>query len=163
MRARLHQAWQARNPGERVVIVLLMLLLCAAAYLLLAQAGYGSRQRLQAGVVSLRLQAATIVQQAAELERLRATPAAPASATDLRTLVEAHAVAAGLAQALLRIEATDANRVVVAFGAVGFADWLRWVDSLGAQQVLVESCRIEALATPGSVSVTATLQRAAGP
>lgn len=163
MRAFLRQAWDARKAGQRDIILLLTLLLGAAAYLLLVQAGYAAHQRLQSGVASLRSQAAGVVQQAAELDRLRATPAAPASATDLRTLVEAHAGAAGLAHALLRVEARDAHRVVVVFGAIGFADWLQWVDGLGAQRVLVETCQIDALSAPGSVSVTATLLRAAGP
>ena len=45
------------------------------------------------------------------------------------------------------------------FGAVAFADWLNWVASLTSQQVRLDACRIEALSTPGLVSVTATLVR----
>jgi general secretion pathway protein M len=58
------------------------------------------------------------------------------------------------------MDVQDANRVVVAFGAVAFADWLGWVASLGSQQVRLSACRIEALPEPGMVGVTATLQRA---
>ena len=163
MRARLRQAWAARTAGERAILMMLAMVLGAAVYLMLALSGHAAHRRLQAGLASLQVQAAAVLQQAAEVDRLRATPPPPASATDLRTLVEAHAGAAGLARALLRIEATDANRVVVVFGAVDFGDWLRWVDSLGAQRVLVEACRIEALPAAGSVSVTATLARAGGP
>jgi general secretion pathway protein M len=51
--------------------------------------------------------------------------------------------------------------VVVVFGAVPFADWLNLVVGLKSQQVRLDTCRIEALATsPGLVSVTATLVRA---
>ncbi|MGH8864757.1 MAG: type II secretion system protein GspM, partial [Burkholderiales bacterium] len=91
---------------------------------------------------------------------LRAAPAASVSQTDLRTLVQAQAGVAGLSRALVRIDAPDANQVVVVFGAVAFADWLNWVASLKSQQVRLDACRVEALSTPGLVSVTATLVRA---
>ena len=58
---------------------------------------------------------------------MRAAPAAPAPQTDLRTQVQAQAGAAGLARALLRIDAPDADQVQVVFGSVAFADWLAWV------------------------------------
>ena len=48
----------------------------------------------------------------------------------------------------------------LAFGAVSFADWLGWVAALQAQQLRLESARVEALSAPGMVSVTATLGRA---
>jgi len=67
---------------------------------------------------------------------------------------------AGLARALVRIDALDNDQVVVVFGAVAFADWLNWVAGLKAQHVRLAACRIEALSTPGLVSVTATLVRA---
>jgi type II secretory pathway component PulM len=47
----------------------------------------------------------------------------------------------------------------VTFGAVAFAAWLAWVERLQSQQVRVDACRIEALATPGLVSAAATLVR----
>jgi type II secretory pathway component PulM len=42
---------------------------------------------------------------------------------------------------------------------VSFVDWLAWLATLQAQQVRVEAARVEALAAPGMVSVTATLTR----
>ena len=54
----------------------------------------------------------------------------------------------------------DADQVVAVFGAVAFADWLNWISTLKSQQVRLDTCRIEALSTPGLVSVTATLVRA---
>jgi len=65
-----------------------------------------------------------------------------------------------LSGALVRIDAPDANQVVVVFGAVAFADWLNWIAGLRSQHVRLDTCRIEALSTPGMVSVTATLVRA---
>jgi type II secretory pathway component PulM len=61
---------------------------------------------------------------------------------------------------LQRIDARDADHVEVAFGSVPFADWLAWVASLQAQRIRLDTSRIEALKTPGLVSVTATFARA---
>ena len=65
-----------------------------------------------------------------------------------------------MARALVRIDAQDADQVVAVFGAVAFADWLSWIAGLKLQQVRLDACRIEALSTPGLVSITATLVRA---
>jgi type II secretory pathway component PulM len=149
-----------RAPRERAVIALLAVLFGIALYGWLVQSAGRARAHLRTSVAMLRMQVAGVEQQATELERLRAAPAISASQTDLRTLVQAQAGAAGLARALGRIDAPDADQVVVAFGAVAFADWLNWIAGLTSQQVRVDACRIEALSTPGLVSVTATLVRA---
>ena len=156
----MHKAWRSRAPRERAVIAVLAVLLGFALYAWLLQSATRARTQLRTSVAMLQTQAAGVEQQAAEYERLRAAPALTASKTDLRTLVQAQAGAAGLARALGRIDAQNADQVVVAFGAVPFADWLGWIASLQAQQIRVEACRIEALATAGLVSVTATLARA---
>jgi general secretion pathway protein M len=114
---------------------------------------------LGASVTTLRVQAALLEQQAIEYGRLRAAPAATASPTDLRTLVQTRVGDAGLSRALVRIDVMDASQVKVVFGALPFADWLAWVASLQAQQVRLDASRIEALSAPGLVSVTATFTR----
>jgi general secretion pathway protein M len=162
MKAKLRTLWQSRAPRERVVIAVLAVLAGVASYVWLVQAADRAHTRLRASVPALRAQAARLERQAGDLERLRSAPPAAASKTDLRTLVQAQAGAAGLARALVRIDAPDANQVVVVFGAVAFADWLNWVAGLTAQQVRVDVCRVEALSTPGLVSVTATLVRSTG-
>ena len=162
MNAKLRALWQSRAPRERVVIAVLAVLAGVASYVWLVQAADRAHTRLRASVPSLRAQAARLEQQAGDLERLRSAPPAAASKTDLRTLVQAQAGAAGLSRALVRIDAPDANQVVVVFGAVAFADWLNWVAGLTAQQVRLDVCRVEALSTPGLVSVTATLVRSTG-
>ncbi|HEV8645556.1 MAG TPA: type II secretion system protein M [Burkholderiales bacterium] len=159
MNATLHRLWQSRAPRERVVIAVLAVLAGAASYVWLVQSANQAHTRLRASVPALRAQAARLEQQAAELERLRSAPPASVSQTDLRTLVQAQAGAAGLSRGLVRIDAPDANQVVVVFGTVAFADWLNWVASLKSQQVRLDACRIEALSSPGLVSVTATLVR----
>jgi type II secretory pathway component PulM len=91
---------------------------------------------------------------------VRALPAPPASKTDLRTLVQARIEVAGLARALVRIDAPDSSQVQVVFGAVSFADWLALVANLQAEHIRLDTSRIEALSTTGMVGVTATLTRA---
>lgn len=160
MRAQLRKAWESRSPRQRAIIAALAAVLGAALYVWLVQSAGQARARLHASVTTLRTQAARLDQQALEYGRLRAAPAATASPTDLRTLVQARVGDAGLARALVRIDAPDASQVTVVFGALPFADWLAWIASLQAQQVRLDACRIEALSTPGQVSVTATLVRA---
>lgn len=160
MRAQLLKFLESRAPRERVLLAVMAAILGVALYLGLVQSAGRARAQLTKTVTTLRAQAARMEQQAAELERLRATPPATASPTDLRALVQDQADQAGLARALTRIDAQDANQVQVVFGAVPFADWLDWVAGLQSQQVHLDAGRIEALSTPGMVSVTATFVRA---
>lgn len=159
MRARLRKLWESRAPHERTVAIILTVVLVAVLYLWLVQSADHARERLTTSVTTLRAQNVHLEQQAAEYRRLRAMPPPSASQTDLRTLVQAQASAAGLSRALVKIDAPDANQVQVVFGAVAFADWLAWISNLQSQQVRLDTCRIEALSTPGLVSVAATLMR----
>jgi len=160
MKAQLRKAWESRAPRERAVIVALAALLGVVLYVWLVQSAGQARVQLRASVTTLRAQATRLDLQAIEYGRLRIAPAISVSPTDLRTLVQARVDDAGLARALVRIDATDADQVVVVFGAVAFADWLNWIAGLQSQQVRLDACRVEVLSTPGLVSVTATLVRA---
>lgn len=159
MRARLQQLWQARAPRERVVVAALASAIAVLLYLWLVQSAGSARVRLASSVSALQAQAGRLDRDAVELQRLRALPPTQAAQGDLRSLVQAQTGAAGLSRALLKIDAPDANQVQVGFGAVAFADWLAWVANLQAQHVRLDACRIEALSTPGLISVTATLIR----
>ncbi|MEO8717065.1 MAG: type II secretion system protein GspM [Burkholderiales bacterium] len=159
MKAALRTAWASRAPRERLVIAVLAAVLVAARDAALVVAADRARAQLGVRVAALRTQSALLEQRAAEYQRLRSTTAPSASATDLRTLIRERVDAARLSGALTLLEAPDAEHVRVAFGAMAFADWLDWVAALQAQQVRLESARIEALAAPGLVSVTATFAR----
>lgn len=159
MKAALRRAWESRAPRERMVIAVLAAVLGAASYLWLLHAADRGRGQLSASVAALRTQAVLLDQQAAEFERLRATPAPPAAPADLRTLVQARTDAARLSGTLTRIDAPDADHVRVTFGALSFVDWLGLIAALEAQHVRLEAARIEALAAPGLVSITATFTR----
>jgi general secretion pathway protein M len=160
MRARLRKLWESRSPRDRVVIAILAVVVGVALYLWLAQSAQRARAQLGASLSVLRAQAIRLDLDATELGRVRAMPVPPAGQTDLRTLVQARTEAAGLARALVRIDAPDANQVQLAFGAVAFADWLALVASLQAEHIRLDTGRIEALSTPGMVGVTATFTRA---
>jgi general secretion pathway protein M len=159
MKTALRNAWGSLAPGRRAAVAMLAMVLGVASYLWLLHAADGARGQLGASVAALRTQSALLEQQAAEHARLRSAPPVPSSPGELRALVQARADAARLG-ALARIEPLDANRVRVAFGAVPFADWLGWIAELQSQHVRLEAARIEALAAPGLVSVSATFARA---
>jgi general secretion pathway protein M len=160
MRARLRKIWESRSPRDRVLIAILAAVVAAVLYLWLMQSAQSARTQLGASLSVLRAQAMRLDLDATELARVRAMPVPPAAQTDLRTLIQARADAAGLARALVRIDAPDANQVQVVFGAVAFAEWLAWVASLQAERIRLDTGRIEALSTPGMVGVTATFTRA---
>lgn len=160
MRAQLRKTWQARAPRERSIIAALAVMLGAVLYVWLVQSAGQARAQLSASVATLRTQAVRIEQQSAEFGLLRAAPPATVSPTDLLTLVQGRIGDAGLAHALVSINALNAEQVVVVFGAVAFADWIQWIAGLKSQHIRLDACRIEALSTAGLVSVTATLVRA---
>lgn len=160
MRARLRQLWESRSPRDRVLIAILAAVVAAVLYLWLAQSAQRARTQLDASLSVLRAQSIRLDLDATELERVRAMPLPPAAQTDLRTLMQTRAEAAGLARALVRIDAADANQVQVVFGAVAFAEWLAWIASLQAERIRLDTGRIEALSTPGMVGITATFTRA---
>jgi general secretion pathway protein M len=159
MKDRLLKLWESRSPRERAIVAVAGVVLGIFIYVVLVQTATRARMQLRNSVSSLRAQASSLEQQAVELERVRAAPPLLASQTDLRTLIQADAAAAGLSRSMVSIDALDANQVAVVFGAVAFADWHNWVVGLSLQQVRVDACRIEAMSTPGLVSVTATLAR----
>lgn len=160
MKARLRKMWESRSPRDRVIIAVLAAVVGAALYLLLVQSAHRARTQLGLSVSVLRAQALRLDSDATELARVRAAPAAPAPQTDLRTQMQDQVGAAGLARALTRIDVRDADQVQVVFGSVAFTDWLALVVTLQGQHIRLDTSRIEALSTPGLVSVTATFARA---
>ena len=159
MTARLRQLWESRAPRERTLLLALASVLLVIAYALLVYSAERARTPLRASVMQLRAQAARLDQQALEFGHLRAAPIATTSNSDLYKLVQDRVAQAGLAHALTRIDAPDADHVVLVFGAVAFADFVDWIAGLKAQHIRLDACRIEALSTPGLVSVSATVTR----
>ena len=142
------------------MIAILAVAIIVLLYLGLLSAAGSARTRLASSVSTLAAQAHRLERDADELQRLRTQAQTTAAQGDLRKLVEAQAGAAGLSRALQKIDGIDAYQLKVVFGAVAFSDWLGFVAGLEAQHVRLDACRIEALTTPGLVSVSATLLRA---
>jgi len=162
--APLRTLWLRRAPQDRKLLVYSGLLLLLLLYIWLMQAASTARGTLEQRVTGLRSAAVLMEQQAAELEQLRmASPPAVSNAAllPLLPLLQKSAAQAGLAELLLQAEALTADEAKLTFGAIPFATWLRWVDTLRMQNIRVASARIETLSTPGLVSVTATLARPA--
>ena len=157
--AHLREVWAERPASERLIASVVTGILIAALGIAFAYQAHQARTQLRASVTALRAQAAQLEKHAQEYEGLRASPPAVASRSDLRTLVQAQAGAAGLTRALTRAESPDSNQVQVEFGAVAFADWIAWAANMETQRVRIDSCRVEALSSPGLVRVTATLSR----
>ena len=163
MKNALRILWHARAPRERLVIAILCGVLVAGLYIWLVQSAYRARIQLGMSVSQLRADAVRLDRSADEILRLRALAPtqqeSPAAQPAIRALMQARVEAAGLAQSLLSIEPLDAGQARITFGAVPFADWLTWVETLQTQQIRLDTARIEALATPGLASVTATFSR----
>ncbi len=161
IRAVYAEFWRGRTPGERLTIAIGTAVLGIAICMWLMYTIERSRAQLRSAVVpALRERAGLLERQAAEYERLRAIPPASVSPTDIRALVQTQVGAAGLSKVLQNVEAVGPNQAKIVFGSIAFADWLNLVQSLDAQQVHLEACRIEALTAPGQVAVTGTLARA---
>ena len=160
MKARLIKIWESRSPRDRIIIGVLAVAVGVLLYVALVQSAQRARAQLSSSLQVLRERALQMDSDANELVRVRAAPAVPVAKTDLRTQLQTQAGVAGFERAVVRMDARDANQVRVVFGSVAFADWLTWVASLQAQHIRIDAGRIEALSTPGLVSVTATFVRA---
>lgn len=151
----------SRTILERKILLALAWCLAIGLYCWLVLSGTQARKPLQDDVLRLREQAARLEQQAADYLQLQSQPAITASGGDMLTLVQQQVASAGLAPALLRIEPQGDDQVVVQLGALAFVQWVQWLADLETQKIRVTSCQLQALATPGQVSVTATLARPA--
>jgi type II secretory pathway component PulM len=154
-----------RQPPGRRSAALWLLLTAAAAllYVWLVQSMEVTRTRLNASVTSLREQASRLERQATEYERTARAPAISRESGDLAARVRAQTAAVGLVRSLSNVEAMEAGRVRMSFGAVNFSDWLALVARLHALGIRLETCRVEAMSRPGMVSVNATFARAGAP
>lgn len=148
--------WQGRSTRERTVLATgagaaALLLFVAFVWIPLER----TRTRLAAEVPALRASIARLEQDAAEVQRLRAMPARPASAaTSALGALDTSAVAGA------HLVVLDERRVRLTAGDVSFAALLEWLASAQAAQGLhVESARIEALPLAGRVRAELTLAR----
>ncbi len=148
----------ATRGARRVLLAVALIVTVGIAWL--TWSAHQARERLGANVATLRQQALVMERDGAEVVRLRQVKGPAGTVGDLAVEVRSVAQAAGVAAALVRIDALDANRVQVIFGSVAFADWLAWVAALEGRLVWLDSCRVEATPGSGMVGATAILVRA---
>lgn len=153
--------WRARSTTERRLLVVVAACVGLVLYAWLLRNTMRARARLVPAVAQLQADARHQGEQADAILRLRAMPATPQSTMGLRELVQRQVDAGGLGKSLVSIERVDARQMKLVFGSVAFADWLAWAERMRVQQLRFVAVRIEAQATPGQVSVSATLERPA--
>lgn len=160
MNARLRQIWSTLSPGARATCLAALFISAAVIYIALVYSAEQSRSRLKSGISELRVRSAAMERQGSEISRLRAKGSATNTAgTDLPKTVQALAESNGLSIAAARISSRDDEHVEVAISNLPFTQWLSMARALQAQQIRIESCKIEGLAAQGMVNVTATLNR----
>ena len=150
---------RARSPGERAILFVLGSVVAIVLYVLAIAAIDARRQKLVNRVTLLSMQADALERDAVEIERLRGVARAAPVGGDLRTAIESEARASGVARTLQRLDTKSANEAEAVLASVAFGDWLAWVSTLQRQGIRIETCRIEALANPGLVNVTAAFVR----
>lgn len=155
----LRQLWTASGSRERRVVVALVAALGLVASVWFIHFAQHARARLGPVVMQLRVEAARLDADAREVAQLRALPATPQPQTHLRQQLLAQVDGAGLGHALASIEMADTNRARLVFTAVPFDAWQVLLKTTQAQRIRLDTVRLEAQATPGLVSVTATFVR----
>lgn len=159
MNTRLLQFWSACSPAARVAWLIMLSIGAAVLYAVLVYSAEQSRARLKTGISELRVKSADMEKQASEISRLRAMAStATHSGMDFPKTVQALVDSNGLATTA-KINHRDAENIELVLGNLPFAQWLAMARSLQAQQIRIESCKVEGLAIPGMVSISATLTR----
>jgi type II secretory pathway component PulM len=161
MNAVLSTAWARLGPRARIAAALLIAGVTLLVYIALLVSASHAREQLRTSVAALRAAEARMDADAAEYRRLRGMAAPAAAQADLALVVQANAGLGTLTRDRVRVDVTDPNHAKIVHGAVSFADWLVWVESLHSQRIRLQACRVDALTTPGLVNVSATLARAA--
>lgn len=156
----IERAWLQRSPRERLVIAalgafVLLVVVAVFAWLPLERA----RHRTAAQLPALRASLAALERDALEVKRLRAMPAATASAVAApQPLASLATNAGGLAGA--RITVLDERRVRVAGDDLAFGSLLEWLrNAQVTHRMRVSTAHLEALATAGRVKAELVLEK----
>ena len=154
--------WRQLAPRERRLILAgTGLLLATLIYLYLLEPMVTARERLTETLPGLRAQVVAMRLQAAEVERLRASPVPALPPGGVRAAIEASARAYGLTGRLKRLREGGRRLAQADFEAVAFDLWVRWVAQLQTQYgVRLESCRVQGRRENGTVDVSAVFSAA---
>ena len=147
--------WEGRSPRERHVIRTAVGVLLLALALVVWLDAERSRARLAAELPRLRASIAALERDAAEVQRLRALPAAKPDAQSPLVTLATHG--GGLPGA--QIAVLDERRVKVT-GEIAFGALLEWLRNAQVTHGMrVEAARLEKLPAPGRVRADLTLSR----
>lgn len=153
-------AWDKRPARERRILAAGAAVLAPlAAYFLLWQPAHDAVAKLEKALPLMRLQAAQLKRQAAEVDTLRqrAQPALLNPAA-MKTAIENSAANFQLRGSIESLENMEPNGVRITLSSVPYAKWLNWMRSLQQDQhIRVDTLSVVALQTEGMVKISATL------
>ena len=150
--------WDARASGERRLIAwAALILLPLLAFFLMWQPAHSAVAKLHASVPAMRIQAALLREQTAEVAMLGHYPhPAVLDAAALKSVVEASAEQHRMP--ITTLDAQGGNSVRITLDSVSFDRWLHWLRDLQQEQhVRVDSAGIAALPQSGMVRINSTL------
>lgn len=156
--------WDARASAERRMIALAAsILLPLLALFLLWQPAHNAVARLRVSVPAMRMQAALLRDQTAEVARLSHYPRpALLDGNALKSVIETSAEQHHIREAITALDAQGPGSVRVTLDSVSFDQWLLWLRDLQQEQhVRVDSAGVAALAQPGMVKIISTLTNGA--
>lgn len=120
--------WHARNPRERLSLGLMTGTLILALIAQLLWSAHEESRRLRRQIDSLRIQLAVVNAQAAEIARLRNTPA-PTPTTEGEPLLAATQAAASVLGDRLELRLAGVRQIEVK-GVVAFDAWVEWLAAM---------------------------------
>jgi len=153
-------AWDQRPARERRILAAGTAVLAPAVfYFLLWQPAHDGIARLEKTLPQMRMQAALMKREAAELDTLRqrAQPAMLSPAA-MKAAIENSATAFQLRNSIESLENIEPNGVRITFSSVPYAKWSDWMRSLQqGQHIRVDTLSVVALQSEGMVKIDATL------
>ncbi len=149
--------WREREPRERMLLAVCGAVVLLAAYFLAVVEPLHAR----AARLGKSLAAELELQQWLEQQRPRVAAGAPATARErlpdgasLLAAINTSAAASGIAAQLTRVTPTTARGASLYFGAVPYAEFMRWLVALDARYgTRVERISMQQGEAPGTVDV----------
>lgn len=154
----IRQFWQRLSAREQTIVgggtgLLVIILLVFYVWQPLEK----ERTRLRASLPGIRAEAQQMRVDALAVPKLKSTAKPAALAGGLKEIVEQAASTHGLQVSQANPEGN--GKLSMSLAAVPFDAWVKWLATLQAQQVRLDTCRVEALPQSGMVKVQAVLSR----